>query len=1348
MIGVDDREVARALAPEYRILASIGQGAYGRVFKALRSADLAPCAVKVQRLSLDEDDEASSRRAARFEREAKLCAALDHPHIVRLIDKGRRGGYLFLVFELVEGETLAQVLAREHWLPPELGIALMAEVLDALATAHATGIVHRDIKPDNLMVLAQNGRRHIKVLDFGVGAFESAAHAGANLTHSQEILGTPSYAAPEQLRGERATARSDLYSWGLVLLECLTGERPMAAATMAQIFQKQLSPLEVPLPAALARHPLGEILRSALRKAPRERAHDASRLLRALTSVRVEDLVGPLGEPPPAEGAATVSLERPRRISGERRQCTALSLTVSARADAARAVELELLDTVQRDQLTAAANLASEAGGYVAGQLANRTLLVFGYPTATEADARRAARTAKDLARSLESRRLTLSAQHGIELGWRLGLHTDILLVNADGALSGPVLDGAARLEAATRDNHCSLSAASAQLLRRHFRLEKLSEGGNDDAQAEPVYGFATGEDTRDPGVQETLDGELFGRDAELQSLLELWVRARAGNGKLVLLSGEPGIGKTRLAHELRARALRVGVPVFTAQCRPENRNTALAPILELLRRSLGLEGPELEDRARIAAALERARLGTEPFLPVLCTWLGVSEPSEEIAKLSSERQREVLLTALAELLSNAEVDGARLIVLEDVHWADPTTNELLARLAGLLQRHAVLMLLTSRPTAWSRPPDLEEFVLKSLDAEAAKGLIDATAQGSRLDAELVASIVERTDGVPLFIEELTRSLLEASGPAAGSSAKSLSILPTSLRDLLTSRLDRLGQAKQVAQIAAAIGREFDLDLLKVVAGQDPPTTQAGLDALAFAGLVLPSARGARPSYAFRHALIQQAAEDSMLLHSRQAAHRAIAQELERRSAGESGEPVHPAQLAWHFELAGMPERASEYRLRAGQSAAAASAYREALEHLKVGLSLASRVESTRAAELRELETLNALGAVHIATEGFATPSVLETFSRAEVLVASSKPDRLQRFTTLKGLWTFHNARANYERAVEICDELLELAKQADDRVLHLSAFDSACQTSILRGRFEECLRYADLCEHWFDAERQQEQVVRFGADPWLTSLSFSATASVLLGQVGQARARAERVIEAAKRLNAPAIEAPLVVHMGALELFIGATAPSPNPALDLARARAREGMELGARFGLGFAQGYSALVQGMIDGPLGVPAALEGLEQSVKAWNGLGLRAGDGWHYSALALARHAAGRYEEALVMARAAVAHAESTREGYGAAEAERVTAFLLGDAASPVCDVADARRCYRRALDIARRQVARWIELRSAYGYFRQIREPESALALRQALGWFLETRQALDTALVLDSLALSGLQLPG
>ena len=1324
-------ELEEVVSSSYQLLGELGRGGYGTVFKALQRSTGQLVTIKFQRLGDFDDDERAAVRTARFERETKLGAALSHPHIVRMLDKGRAGPYLFMVLEFVAGETLARMLARRRVLPVPEAVALMSQVLDALDAAHSQGVIHRDLKPDNIMVLKDTTAPHVKVLDFGAGAFVSSApHELPSLTRSQELVGTPSYCAPEQLRGEPASAKSDIYAWGLVLLESITGRRVMNGATLAEVFHKQLSRQEVQLPAAIAAHPLGDLLRRAVAKSPRERAGSAGQLWTELRRIPSISLLGFLSHA--ASASADSAAFEPAVLRREMRQvtlcCVSLSAAIARGADGS---DIEIVDTIEHDQLSTCGDIVTRYGGTVLGNLANRLIAAFGLPHATDSDARRAARAALEISSKIESRRELLRARRGIDLELRIALHTDVVIVNEDSTLSGPALNLASRLEGMTRVGATWVTKATRDLLYKHFHLRAVDATDHD--QQEPLFELSS-EAAGEAAARDPVFGgasRLVGRNAELMALTQRWSAALERRGSVVLLRGEPGIGKSRLVRELHQRVLASGGDVFDCGCLPENAQTALQPLAEPFRQYFEL-GEGVQALA-LRASLDEWGLPSAELIPIFKAWLAIEEGGDGVlAHVSRDRQRELLIDALAKVLCGASREAGALIIFEDVHWADPTTRNLIARIGERAATLPVLCVLTARPEL-PAPPFAELIELSSLPEAAIEELIDCTSGTRPFSSAALKSLVARSQGIPLFAEELARHFAGGGRVASSPVGAPYDPLPRSLRDVLGSRLDRLGPAKETAQLAAAIGREFDLCLLVEASSRSAESVQADVQALVEADLIVQQLRATGAHYLFRHALIAEAAWESMLPSQRRSAHRALAEAL-GEPAAHGGADL--ARLARHCELGGLAERAARYRLAAGQNAAQVSAYAEALENFRCALAVLGEVEDSRARFGLEIDIQNAIGGVLIATQGLATPEVVNAFSRALHLIDVGDPTEDQRFTTLKGAWTFHNARAEYARAAELTEQLLALADVGSSAELHLAAHDCACQTAMLTGDFHAATRHAASCEQWFDPGIQRASMAKYGTDPWLVTVSFECISNVQLGRLTRARARLQMILEEVERLGDPSMKAAMLAQAAGVMLFIGIPGWKTNQFVERAESYAREAIEIARSGGFAFWEAQGSACSSMADAVLGKTGGVEGLRKAIGMWSMSGAKAALGWQLAYLASGERVLGRHASALTAAERAVEHCVSTGEGYGASEAYRALGDVLCDPLNPGAEPARGLDALREAYAIAERQGAHWLSLTAAYTL--ALRAPSSAQARRllaDSLRWFQTENEGLDTPLV-------------
>src|SRR6266403_661057 len=956
----------------YEILAELGSGSFGRVYKARQLSTGQAVAIKILRFWGDDTRADVSNQSERFRREMRLGAGLSHPNIVRLFDSGEtEAGRLYAVFEYVPGATLKEVLAREGGLGWGETVHLMTQVLDALSCAHACGVIHRDLKPENIMVTKTGARRNALVLDFGLGGLSREARDWTlpRLTATCELMGTPCYAAPEQLRGEASSPRSDLYSWGLVFLECLTGDPAIAGGSVQEIVLKQLGPDPVPIPACVRDRRLRRLLQAVTAKQVERRDVTIAALFHALGAVEPELPAATAGE---------------RLPEGERRQLTVVSCGLTVTTPDAAPPDLEELDQLLHAQHALWAQLAARGGGVVAAAGGGSVLLAFGYPQAREDDARRAARTALRIAGEVERAQAQLAAERGLRLEVRIGIHTGLVIVHEQRpGLHGEALDlvgvtpqVATRLQELAQPGEILASQDTQRLIRGALSVEPAGEHRLPElSRALPVF-RVSGELRPHAGlgsiplVRET---PLVGRRPQLEQLLDAWRRMQAGRGGAVLVTGEPGIGKSRLVRELHRR-----VPAdiwFEARCVAEQQDSPLRPVADMIA-ALGEPLESMLRRRGLDPAETLAPLATALSLPL--------DPRWPRPQLTPEREKELAFDALLRLLIRRAADRPVVVAFEDLHWADPTTLALLSLivrevgsgdLAGA-ESPRVLVVATARPEFTPPWPagDVVPIVLARLGRDEVETLVNAgLASGRPLPRAVIEEVIRRTDGVPLFVGEVTRVLLErgvAAGDADGAALDIANLdIPGTLRDLLAARLDALSpSARATAQLAAVLGREFHGDMLRAAVTEDEAILREDLRELLAAGIVYHRRSAPSESYVFRHALVREAAYESMMRSARQKLHLRAATTLRERFP--EVERSQPDLLALHFEHGGDPERAVVYWNRAGDRTMVRGAYVEAIRLFERGLALLERLPESRQRTQHELGFTESLGTALLLTRG------------------------------------------------------------------------------------------------------------------------------------------------------------------------------------------------------------------------------------------------------------------------------------------------------------------------------------------------------------------------------------------
>ena len=1021
----------------YRVEKQLGSGGMGAVYRGFDEALQRPLAIK--RLLGNFTDQTA---AARFRREARMAARLNHPAIVHIYDIVENTDGVWIVMELVEGQTLDGLLREGR---PALAktVGLMREIAEGLAEAHAQGIVHRDLKASNVMV---NAAGRAKILDFGLAKKYSGA-TEADISAEGAIVGTFFAMSPEQAQGLTVDHRSDLFSFGTLLYEMLTGISPFRADTPQETLSRvcALTPPDVREINPQVPEPLAELTLQLLHKAANERPQSTNEVAATLSRIErsgmsAETHYDERTNYPTASGTIELGIRpqpaspRPRFGSGgaeagstapgsERRQLTVMCCEIASTGPGVPALDPENFYEWMLRVRPLAQRVADSHGGTVGRGLGDRVLIYFGYPKAQEDDARRAVQAALEL---VAEAGVLLNEGSAARVGLRAGVHTGLAVVsnnlNQPEPVLGATLDVALRLESSAEPGSVVISAATRSLVRRRFATEPLAPLPPAGALSEPLIRYAVGDS--DDALASPADlVPLVGRARELDLIVNRWEQARAGNGQAVLISGEAGIGKSRLLQALRERVVAEsqrerGVRWLTVQGVAYTQNTPLNAVVTLLKQMLVSEpGDTLVEQ--LHSLLDR--LSLSEAVPLFASLLDLSAADRPpVPPMPPERQREQTLEALVALLLEMSERETVVLVVEDLHWLDATSLAWLERLIDQTATAPLLLVMTIRLNTvdmpWGTHARVTQLTLGALGAEETGQLIQLVMGDRPLSKGVREQIASQTDGVPLFVEEMTRSVLDW-----GESGERRE-LPTTLRDSLTARLDRVGTAKEVAQLASVIGRAFSWQLLAAIAPQSEDTLQRELRRLVQSGLVHQHGFGAQTRYSFKHALIRDAAYDSLLRKQRQQVHLRIAAAMdEGRRAGT--DKVQSEEMAHHYTTGEQFDRAFECWLEAGQRAIGRSAHAEAIGHLRHALEALERQAPSAERDQREISVQSALASSLGVTRGQSAPEVEAVWNRVLTLTgqAGNVPGEIYF-----GLWNFYASRGQLTRARALGQERLD----------------------------------------------------------------------------------------------------------------------------------------------------------------------------------------------------------------------------------------------------------------------------------------------------------------------------------
>ena len=924
----------------YEILDTLAGGGMGVVYRARDLRLERVVALKFLPPHLGADEHAKQR----FLVEAQSAAALDHPNVCTIHEIGETDdGQLFLAMPFYEGETLKHRLANGA-LSPDDATDIAIQVGRGLAMAHERGIIHRDIKPANLVVTREGV---VKILDFGI-----AKLADVTLTSPGVTPGTVAYMSPEQAGGDDVDVRTDLWSLGVVLYEMLTGERPFRGANDSIVLDairtgdpRPVSALRPDVPAALE-----QVVNRALARVREDRFATAPDIVRAIEAVG-DAVVGSRPAPVPEQMSDTAAVDF--LDEGERRQATIVACTLSGYDALVGGLVPAEMDSLARRIRVEAAAVADRYGGTLNRCAGDEIVLLFGIPMAHEDDGIRAARSALELHELLRA----LSEETGQRTGLTFRLHTGIdtgrVIVHAQDGRNGEReyrIDGSAAQIAQRLAAHAGADEVWAtpewqHLIGSFFETEPREALAVRDRKQPMIPVRVLGESgyrTRLEAAEKLGLTPYIGRSAELSTLQRSLHDALRGEGQFVTITGEAGIGKSRLLHEFRKTMHGEGVSCLLGRCQSDGGGVPYLPFTEILRAVLRIGEPSGGVLASILARIRSIGTELEEFIPLYLHLLSIHSTEFRVpGHLQGDTLRLAIEEALAALLTLSTRRQPVVVFLEDWHWADDASRSALEQVAELVSGYPLLVVVTSRSgygVRWGTPGQHTAVPLRPLDASSLFALLKSFLRVQSFPQDLGALFHERTGGNPFFLEEICMALLEdgairiEGGEARPTGPLKLLDLPDSIEAVIRARLDRLDRpSRDVLRLASVAGREFTRAILEhtVTDGEGLPES---LEKLKAAGLVQQAQIVPEVLYRFKHVLTQEVVYASLLEHQRRDLHGRVGARIEE--IGRDRIEDHLDRLAHHFSRAEEWQKAVLYGMRSAERAAALAQYAEALQVL------------------------------------------------------------------------------------------------------------------------------------------------------------------------------------------------------------------------------------------------------------------------------------------------------------------------------------------------------------------------------------------------------------------------------
>jgi predicted ATPase/class 3 adenylate cyclase len=1031
-------------------------------------------------------------------------------------------------------------------------------------------------------------------------------------------------------------------------------------------------------------------------------------------------------------------------INAERRQLTVMfcdlvdSTVLSGKLDPE-----DLREVIHRYQ-DVCNKIINRFGGYIAQYLGDGLLVYFGYPQAHEDDAQRSVRAGLAIVEAVSHLNPSFQEQWNVELSVRVGIHTGLVVTGEVGEGStrerlaiGETPNIAARLQGEAKPNTVLVSAATYRLIAGFFachELENLAlKGFPKPIDACEIDHLSTAKNRLDPLTKALTP--IVGREQERNLLFERWQWAEEGMGQVMHLYGDAGIGKSRLVKVLEEYVAQDPQAWLTpCQCSAYHQNSAFYPVIDLLERVVLQFEPgdvQRDKLDRLEGFLVQYGFELTEVVPVFCNLLSVPLGDKYMpSTLSPERQKKLIFETILGVLLKIASRQPLLLVIEDLHWADPTTLEFLNLLVEQIATTPIFALFTFRPTfkpPWGSRAYHTNLLVQRLTQKKSIDIVQHIAGSKPLPSEVLEQILTKADGVPLFVEELTKMVLESGLLREGVNEYTLAgkvvplEIPMTLQDSLMARLDRLASAKELIQLCSILGREFTSEMLLAIQPHDKKMLQRGLKQLVESELLYQRGIFPKATFIFKHALIQETAYQSMLKNTRRRYHRKIAEVLAEQFFELA--TAQPEIIAHHYSEAGLGNEAISYWQQAGQHAVERFANKEAIAHFSKALELLKDQPEKPEHIQQELMLQLAMGPPLSSLKGFAAPEVEIACSRAYKLCQQVGGARLQ-FPALWGLWHYYLVNSDFPKAVKLAEQLTGLAHTANDHAFLSDAYRAIGETFLWSGEFSQARAYF---EKGIDLTDSRQQHSSFAENPGVSCRFFSAIALWFLGYPDQALLRSQEAVTMAQEMTHP-FSLSAAHHFASLLHLLRQESQS-------AMEHAEAAMTIAADRGFVFFIAYDTMLKGWALAEQGqTEEGLSQLHEGLVAFQATGTKVLVPQWMVVLSELYGTLGQVENALsVLAEAQILSEKNNGERYYIAEMFRLKGQLLirgkKDKIQEVSDYDEAVFCFLRAIKWAQQQDAKSLELRAAMSLSKiwqsQGKKSDAFELLNKIYGWFEE-----------------------